>query len=127
MRLFTKQETSDILKFIKNIEIYSKNMFSIIETGGKQYKVSVGDTIKIEKLEGEEGAKINFDKVLLVSSDKDVKIGEPYISGAKVSGEILGQGRGKKVISLRYRPKKEIRVKRGHRQHFTEVKITDIK
>jgi len=102
-------------------------MFSVIETGGKQYKVSVGDTIKIEKLEGEEGAKIDFDKVLLVSSDKDVKIGEPYISGAKVSGEILGQGRGKKVISLRYKPKKRVRVKRGHKQYFTEVKITDIK
>jgi len=102
-------------------------MFSVIETGGKQYKVSVGDVIKIEKLEGEEGANINFDKVLLISSDKETKIGEPYIEGANVSGEILGQGRGKKVISLRYRPKKEIRVKRGHRQHFTEVKINDIK
>jgi len=102
-------------------------MFSVIETGGKQYKVSVGDTIKIERLEGEDGAKISFDKVLLVSSEKDTKIGEPYLNGAKVSGEILKQGRGKKVISLRYKPKKRVRVKRGHRQYFTEVKITDIK
>jgi large subunit ribosomal protein L21 len=102
-------------------------MFSVIETGGKQYKVSVGDTIKVEKLEGEDGAKIDFDKVLLMSSDKDTKIGEPYLDGAKVSGEILKQGRGKKVTSLRYKPKKRVRVKRGHRQYFTEVKITDIK
>jgi len=102
-------------------------MFSVIETGGKQYKVSVGDTIKVEKLEGEDGAKISFDKVLLVSSDKDTKIGEPYLKGVKVSGEILKQGRGKKVISLRYKPKKRVRVKRGHKQYFTEVKITDIK
>ncbi len=102
-------------------------MFSVIETGGKQYKVSVGDTIKVEKLEGEDGAKISFDNVLLVSSDKNTKIGEPYLDGVKVSGEILKQGRGKKVISLRYKPKKRVRVKRGHKQYFTEVKITDIK
>ncbi len=102
-------------------------MFSVIETGGKQYKVSVGDKIKVEKLKGEEGSKIVFDKVLLISSDKDTKIGQPYIEGSKVSGEILTQGRDKKKISLRYKPKKRVRVKRGHRQPHTEVKITDIK
>ncbi len=102
-------------------------MFGVIETGGKQYKVSVGDIIKVEKLEGEDGTKINFDKVLLVSSEKDTKIGEPYLDGVKVSAEILSQGRGKKVISLRYKPKKRVRVKRGHRQYFTEIKITEIK
>jgi len=102
-------------------------MFSVIETGGKQYKVSVGDKIKIEKIDGEDGSEVSFDKVLLVSSDKDTKIGQPYIDGAKVTGEVLSQGRSKKVISLRYKPKKRVRVKRGHRQHFTEIEIKDIK
>ncbi|MEK7452952.1 MAG: 50S ribosomal protein L21 [Patescibacteria group bacterium] len=102
-------------------------MFSIIETGGKQYKVSVGNRIKVEYLEGEEGSKIIFDKVLLMSSDNnETKIGEPYISGAKVSGEIINQGRDKKKISLRYKPKKGVRVKRGHKQPHTEIKITEI-
>lgn len=102
-------------------------MFSIIETGGKQYVAAVGKKIKMEKLEGEEGKNVVFDKVLLVaSSDDDVKVGKPYVSGAKVTGEVVKQGKGDKVISLRYKPKKRVRVKRGHRQLFTEVKIVEI-
>ena len=102
-------------------------MFSIIETGGKQYVAAVGKKIKIEKLEAEEGTNVVFDKVLLVaSSDDDVKIGKPYITGAKVTGEVMKQGKGDKVISLRYKPKKRVRVKRGHRQLFTEVTIMEI-
>lgn len=103
-------------------------MFSIIETGGKQYVVAVGKKIKIEKLEAEEGKNVVFDKVLLIaSSDDDVKIGKPYIAGAKVTGEVIKQGKGDKVISLRYKPKKRVRVKRGHRQLFTEVLIQEVK
>jgi len=102
-------------------------MFSVIETGGKQYKVAVGDKIKVEKLEGKEGSKVVFDQVLLVSDGKDAKVGEPYLSGAKVSGEILKQGRGDKVIVFKYKARKRERTKNGHRQHYTEVKITDIK
>ena len=103
-------------------------MFSIIETGGKQYVAVVGKKIKIEKLEAEEGKNVVFDKVLLVaSSDDDVKVGKPYVAGAKVTGEVVKQGKGDKVISLRYRAKKRIRVKRGHRQLFTEVLIQEIK
>lgn len=102
-------------------------MFSIIETGGKQYVAAVGKKVKIEKLEVEEGKTVVFDKVLLVaSSDDDVKVGKPYVAGAKVTGEVVKQGKGDKVISLRYKPKKRVRVKRGHRQLFTEVKIVEI-
>lgn len=102
-------------------------MFSIIETGGKQYVAAVGKNIKIEKLEEEEGKNVVFDKVLLVvSSDDNVKVGKPYVAGAKVTGEVVQQGKGDKVISLRYKPKKRVRVKRGHRQLFTEVKIVEI-
>jgi len=102
-------------------------MFSIIETGGKQYKVTAGEKIRVEKIEGKEGDKVVFDKILLAGfSDKDVKIGQPYISGAKVLGEITRQGRGEKLIVFKYKPKKRVRRKRGHRQLFTEVKIKSI-
>lgn len=106
------------------MEIY---MFSVIETGGKQYKVAVGEKIKIEKLEGKEGDPVVFDKVLLTAaSDDAVKIGQPYVEGGKVLGEIVRQARHDKVIVFKYRPKKRERKKKGHRQMFTEVKITGI-
>lgn len=101
-------------------------MFSIIETGGKQYAVAVGDKVKIEKVAGEVGDSIVFDVVLLTASEDSAKIGTPYVAGAKVTGEIVTQGRAPKVISLRYKAKKRVRTKRGHRQPFTEVKITKI-
>lgn len=102
-------------------------MFGIIETGGKQYKVSVGDQIKIEKVEGEVGSKVVFDKVLLSADGEDVKIGKPYISGSQISGEILAQEKGKKLIVFKYKPKKRQRTKNGHRQEYTKIKITEIK
>lgn len=103
-------------------------MFSIVETGGKQYKAPLGANVKVEKLEGGEGDKISFDKILLIVDDNgEAHIGEPYIAKAKVAGEIVKQGRHKKVIYSRYKPKKRVRKKGGHRQTFTEVKITDIK
>lgn len=102
-------------------------MFSVIETGGKQYKVAVGEKIKVEKLEGNEGDAIVFDKVLLVAkSDSDIHVGTPYVKGAKVSGEILKQGRAEKVIVFKYRPKKREKKKKGHRQSFTEITIKGI-
>ncbi|MBI1755071.1 50S ribosomal protein L21 [Candidatus Azambacteria bacterium] len=102
-------------------------MFSVIETGGKQYKVSVGGKVKIEKLEGREGDAVVFDKVLLwASSEKEAKIGEPYLKNTKVTGEIVKQGVGDKVIVFKYKPKKRHRKKKGHRQLFTEVRITKI-
>ena len=99
-------------------------MFSIIETGGKQYKVKEGDKIKVEKLDGEAGAEVIFDKVLLKVSDEDkVEIGQPYLKDVKVIGEITNQGRNKKLIVYKYKPKKRERTKKGHRQMFTEVLI----
>ena len=101
-------------------------MFAIIKTGGKQYKVSVGDKIKIEKLEAEEGKEMVFE-VLLVADEKGVvKIGAPLVQGAKVKAEVLKQGKAKKIIVFKYKAKKRYRKKAGHRQPYTEVKITEI-
>jgi len=100
--------------------------FAVIETGGKQYKVSPGQKLKIEKIEGELGANLNFDKVLLLAENENVKIGAPYIEGAKVEAKILKQGREKKKIVFKYHSKTRYRKKKGHRQPFTEVQILNI-
>ncbi len=102
-------------------------MFAVIETGGKQYKVAVGDKVKIEKLTGEAGAAIVFDKILLVGDGETAKIGQPYVSGASVAAKVLAQGRDKKKIVFRYHSKTRYRKKKGHRQHFTEVAIENVK
>jgi len=104
-----------------------KFMIAVIETGGKQYKVAVGDKVKIEKLSGEAGAAVAFDKILLVADGDSAKIGQPYVSGASVTANILEQGRDKKKIVFRYHSKTRYRKKKGHRQHFTEVQIENIK
>ena len=103
--------------------------FAVIQTGGKQYKVSVGDTVKIEKLVGEhkEGDKITFDKVLLVDNGRDTTIGTPFITGAKVEAELVEIGRAKKIIVVKYKPKSRYLIRQGHRQHFFKVKITALK
>jgi len=101
-------------------------MLAIIKTGGKQYKVKVGDRIKIEKLEGKEGSKVAFKEVLFLGSDKEVKIGTPFIKGAKVEGKILKTAKGKKVVGIKFKAKKRYKVKFGHRQTMTEVEITSI-
>ncbi len=101
-------------------------MFAVIKTGGKQYLVSTGDKIKIEKLDADEGQKVVFDQVLLTADDNGTKIGQPFIEGAKVGGLVLRQDRSKKVIVFKYKPKKRYKVKRGHRQPFSEVKIESI-
>ena len=98
----------------------------MIKTGGKQYLVSPGKKIKIEKIEGEKGGKIEFTEVLLFATDKIVEIGKPTIKGAKVIATILGQGKGKKVIIFKYKAKKREATKKGHRQTFTEVEIKEI-
>ena len=97
--------------------------FAIIQTGGKQYKVSAGEKIKIEKLSAEAGDSVVFDKILLTANGEDIKIGTPYIEGAKIEGKILKQGRDKKKIVFRYHSKTRYRKKKGHRQDYTEVKI----
>ena len=104
--------------------------FAVIETGGKQYKVSVGDTVTIEKMLGEfkEGDTVTFDNVLLVDNGKDATtIGTPYISGAKVEATLSEIGRAKKVIIHRYKSKSRYSKKKGHRQPYFKVKITALK
>jgi large subunit ribosomal protein L21 len=101
-------------------------MFAVIETGGKQYLVSKGDTIQIEKVTGDKGATITFDKVLLTGDDKTYTLGKPHVSGAMVEGKILKQGRGDKVRVFKYKAKSKYRRTQGHRQAYTEVEITKI-
>ena len=100
--------------------------FAIIQTGGKQYKVSPGQKIKIEKLNANESDNFVFDKVLLTLEGENMKIGAPYIEGAKVEGKILRQARDKKKIVFKYHSKTIYRKKKGHRQHFTEVLISSL-
>lgn len=101
-------------------------MLAIIKTGGKQYLVKPGDKIKIEKIDKKEGSEITFKEVLLVEKNKKVEIGTPLVKGAKVIGKILSQGKAKKVIIFKYKPKTRYKVKKGHRQPFTEVEILKI-
>ncbi|MFY9462591.1 MAG: 50S ribosomal protein L21 [Candidatus Sungiibacteriota bacterium] len=100
--------------------------FAVIKTGGKQYLVRPGQKLKIEKLDGAQGDGVLFDEVLLVANGDEVKIGSPQVQGARVEAKVLRQARAKKVIIFKYRPKARSRVKKGHRQHFTEVEITKI-
>lgn len=100
--------------------------FAVIKTGGKQYLVRPGQKLKIEKLEAAEGGAISFDEVLLMADGDEAHIGTPYVAGARVEAKVLRQARAKKVIVFKYRPKARSRVKRGHRQHFTEVEIIKI-
>ena len=100
-------------------------MYAVIATGGKQYKVSEGDVIRVEKLGAEADEKVTFDQVLLVS-DADVKVGEPTVAGASVEGTVLSNGRAKKVIVYKYKRKTGYHKKNGHRQYYTEVKIDKI-
>ncbi len=100
-------------------------MYAIIETGGKQYKVSEGDVLRVEKLGVEAGTSYTFDQVLLVSGD-DVKVGAPTVSGATVDADIVGDVKGKKVVVYKYKRKTGYHKKNGHRQQYTEVKITKI-
>lgn len=102
-------------------------MYAVIETGGKQYRVSEGQAIKLEKLPAEPGDKINFDKVLMVAVGDDIHVGAPYIKGGQVSAEVLNHARSKKVRVIKFRRRKHYRRQMGHRQHYTEVKITAIK
>lgn len=101
-------------------------MYAIIETGGKQYKVEKGDVIYIEKLNNEAGSAVEFDKVLAISGD-NMTVGNPIISGAKVSGTVLDHGKSKKVVVFKYKAKKNERKKNGHRQFYTKVQIDEIK
>ncbi len=99
--------------------------YAVIKTGGKQYRVSEGDKIRVEKLPGDVGAEISFDEILMVGGDK-VSVGTPLVSGATVKAKIVAQDRGKKIIVFKYRRRKNYRRKTGHRQPFTELVITGV-
>ncbi|MDD9935667.1 MAG: 50S ribosomal protein L21 [Myxococcales bacterium] len=100
-------------------------MYAVIKTGGKQYRVSEGERLRVEKLPGAVGDAIELDEVLMIGGEK-VAVGAPTVSGAKVSAEIVGQGRGKKVIVYKIKRRKSYRRKAGHRQPYTELKVTGI-
>ncbi|MBR5271240.1 MAG: 50S ribosomal protein L21 [Clostridia bacterium] len=101
-------------------------MYAVIVTGGKQYKVSEGDTLFIEKLEVEEGAAVTFDQILMVADGENVKVGAPAVEGATVEAKVLKNGKAKKIYVYKMKRKKNERTKKGHRQPFTKVEITKI-
>lgn len=102
-------------------------MYAIIETGGKQYRVQEGDVISVEKLDAEAGQTLDIKQVLMVEKDGNVTVGTPVVDGAVVAIKVVEHGKGEKVIAFRYKPKKHVRVKKGHRQPYTKIAIESIK
>lgn len=101
-------------------------MHAVIQTGGKQYRVSEGDVLRVEKLDAEAGAKLEIKEVLLVSDGDTVKVGTPFVSGGKVTAEVTEHGRGEKIEIIKFRRRQKYRRKQGHRQDYTELKITKV-
>ncbi|BEU01731.1 50S ribosomal protein L21 [Agarivorans sp. OAG1] len=101
-------------------------MYAVILSGGKQHRVAEGQTLRLEKLDVETGNTVEFDNVLLVANGEDVKVGAPYVDGTKVTAEVVSHGRGDKVKIVKFRRRKHSRKQQGHRQWFTEVRITGI-
>jgi large subunit ribosomal protein L21 len=101
-------------------------MYAVIKTGGKQYRVSEGDTLRVEKLAADAGASLEIDSVLMVADGDNIQIGAPYIQGGKVTATVVSHGRGDKVEIIKFRRRKHHDKRTGHRQHFTELKITGI-
>ena len=101
-------------------------MYAVIATGGKQYRVSEGAVLRVEKLGAEEGASIEFDRVLLVGNGDSVSVGKPFVDGGKVQATVMSQGKARKVEILKFRRRQNYRRTKGHRQNFTQVKITGI-
>ena len=101
-------------------------MYAIIEACGKQYKVLEGETVFFEKLDAEEGKKVTFDKVVLVSDDKKIEVGAPYVKNVKVEGKVIEHGKGKKILVYKYKAKKNYRRTQGHREPYTKIEITKI-
>ena len=101
-------------------------MYAVFTTGGKQYKVREGETLRVEKIAGDVGSPVSFDKVLMISDGENVNIGQPVLENAAVSGHIIEQGKAKKVIVFKYKRRKRFRRKQGHRQQFTAIKIDSI-
>jgi large subunit ribosomal protein L21 len=104
----------------------NKDMYAVIVTGGKQYRVSEGDTLKVELLPAEEGSTVELDRVLMVGEGAEVKIGAPYLEGGKVTATVKSHGRAPKIRIVKFRRRKHFRKQMGHRQHYTELQITGI-
>ena len=101
-------------------------MYAVIKTGGKQYRVTEGETLKVEKLDVEEGAAVEFDQVLMIADGDQIQVGAPYVEGARVAATVKAQGRGPKVRIIKFRRRKHYRKTQGHRQSYTELKIGSI-
>jgi large subunit ribosomal protein L21 len=101
-------------------------MYAIIETGGKQYRVSEGDVVLVEKLDANEGDAVRFDRVLTVVKDGELTVGKPVVAGATVTGKVVAQGKGKKILVFKYKAKANYRKRQGHRQPYTKVIIEKI-
>jgi large subunit ribosomal protein L21 len=101
-------------------------MYAVVSSGGKQYRVQQGETLKVEKISGEVGSPVSFDRVLMYSDGENVKVGQPILEDATVTGHIVEQGKAKKILVFKYKRRKRYRRKQGHRQQFTAVKIDSI-
>lgn len=101
-------------------------MYAVIKTGGKQYRVTEGQTLKVEKLVADEGSEVSFDEVLMISDGDKVTLGTPTVDGGKVTAKVRTHGRGRKVTTIKFKRRQDYLRKKGHRQHFTEVEITGI-
>ena len=106
--------------------VWEKDMYAVIETGGKQYRVTEGATVRVELLPAEPGAAVNFDQVLMVGEGAEVKVGAPYVKGGKVTATVTAHGRGDKIRIIKFRRRKHYARTQGHRQGYTEIQITGI-
>lgn len=114
------------MRSLSNCEQEAIYMYAVIQTGGKQYRVEKGDVIKVEQLAGEAGQFVDFEQILMLSDGDVYKVGSPTLAGAKVTGEVLEQGRAKKIFILKFRRRKHHMKRQGHRQNYTAIRITDI-
>ena len=114
-------------KGLRNPQMKGKNMYAIVETGGKQYPVEEGRYIDVELLDADKDSKVVFDKIIMIVNGKKSKVGQPYVAGASAEGTVLAHDKAKKVIVFKQRPKKGYRKKQGHRQGFTRVMINKIR
>ncbi len=101
-------------------------MFAVFESGGKQHRVCEGEVVRLERLGSEVGEQVEFDRVLMVARDDDVSVGTPYVDGVSVTGEVVAQGRGRKIRVIKFKRRKNYLRRAGHRQHYTDVRITGI-
>ncbi len=101
-------------------------MYAVFKTGGKQYRASQGDRLRVEKLDAEVGDSVEFDQILLVGQGSEIKVGAPLVDGSKIAAKVTAQGRGKKIDVIKFKRRKNYKRQHGHRQHYTEVEITSI-